>query len=164
MIKQFTMRVNGADTEVSTEDNIPLLYVLRNELNLKGARFGCGEGYCGACTVILNGRAVQSCTTPISSVMDAEITTIECAMNEVGGNLKLQKIAQCFIDEQAAQCGYCIPGIILSAYSNGRYSCAVITRNAHPRFKSFHDDSPLMLPYDENFLNLWLSDASPITQ
>ena len=117
MIKQFTMRVNGADTEVSTEDNIPLLYVLRNELNLKGARFGCGEGYCGACTVILNGRAVQSCTTPISSGMDAEIITIESAMNEVGGNLKLQKIAQCFIDEQAAQCGYCIPGIILSTYS-----------------------------------------------
>ena len=116
MIKQFTMRVNGADTEVSTEDNIPLLYVLRNELNLKGARFGCGEGYCGACTVILNGRAVQSCTTPISSGMDAEIITIESAMNEVGGNLKLQKIAQCFIDEQAAQCGYCIPGIILSTY------------------------------------------------
>ena len=117
MIKQFAMRVNGAHVEVSTEDNVPLLYVLRNELNLKGARFGCGEGYCGACTVILNGRAVQSCNIPISSVMDADITTIESATIEVGGNEKLRKIAQCFINEQAAQCGYCIPGIILSTHS-----------------------------------------------
>lgn len=67
------MRVSGVQIELSAEDNVPLLYVLRNDLNLKGARFGCGEGYCGACTVRLNGRAVQSCVTSISSAMDAEI-------------------------------------------------------------------------------------------
>ena len=106
----FKLRVNATDHVISAEADTPLLYILRNDLGLKGTRFGCGEGNCGACTVLLDGRAVQSCTTPLWSVPGHEITTIE----GLGGPDSLHAIQQAFIDEQAAQCGYCINGIMMS--------------------------------------------------
>jgi nicotinate dehydrogenase subunit A len=111
MADTFKLRVNGVEHEVSAEPNTPLLYILRNDLKLKGTRFGCGEGNCGACTVLVDGRAVQSCDTPLWSAPGHEITTIE----GVGGADSLHQIQQAFLDEQAAQCGYCINGIMMSA-------------------------------------------------
>src|SRR5450631_1686223 len=109
MPETFKLRVNGREHEVRAEPNTPLLYILRNDLKLKGTRFGCGEGHCGACTVLLDGRAVQSCDTPLWSVPGHAITTIE----GLGGADTLHPIQQAFIDEQAAQCGYCINGIMM---------------------------------------------------
>ena len=106
----FKLRVNAAEHVISAEADTPLLYILRNDLGLKGTRFGCGEGNCGACTVLLDGRAVQSCTTPLWSAPGHEITTIE----GLGAPDSLHAIQQAFIYEQAAQCGYCINGIMMS--------------------------------------------------
>ena len=106
----FKLRVNATEHVISAEADTPLLYILRNDLGLKGTRFGCGEGNCGACTVLLDGRAVQSCTTPLWSAPGHEITTIE----GLGAPDSLHAIQQAFIDEQAAQCGYCINGIMMS--------------------------------------------------
>jgi nicotinate dehydrogenase subunit A len=111
MAETFKLRVNGRDCEVRAEPGTPLLYVLRNDLKLKGTRFGCGEGQCGACRVLLDGNAVTSCDTPLWSVPGHEITTIE----GIGGDGRLHPVQQAFIDEQAVQCGYCIDGIIISA-------------------------------------------------
>ena len=111
MADTFKLRVNGVEREVSAEPNTPLLYILRNDLKLKGTRFGCGEGNCGACTVLVDGRAVQSCDTPLWSAPGHEITTIE----GLGSAAAPGRLQQAFIDEQAMQCGYCINGIIMSA-------------------------------------------------
>ncbi len=89
-----------------------MLYILRNDLRLKGTRFGCGVGLCGACTVAIDGKAVQSCDIPLSSVAGKQITTIE----GLGSIEKLHPLQSAFIAEQAAQCGYCASGIIMSAY------------------------------------------------
>ena len=111
MSQSFTLKVNGHTHTVSAEPNTPLLYILRNDLKLKGTRFGCGEGQCGACTVLIDGKAVQSCDTPLWSAPGHDITTIEgLGTAEAPGRLQ-----QAFIDEQAVQCGYCINGIIMSA-------------------------------------------------
>ena len=111
MSQSFTLKVNGQTHTVSAEPNTPLLYILRNDLKLKGTRFGCGEGQCGACTVLIDGKAVQSCDTPLWSAPGHDITTIEgLGTAEAPGRLQ-----QAFIDEQAVQCGYCINGIIMSA-------------------------------------------------
>ncbi len=111
MSQSFTLKVNGQTHTVSAEPNTPLLYILRNDLKLKGTRFGCGEGQCGACTVLIDGKAVQSCDTPLWSAPGHDITTIEgLGSAEAPGRLQ-----QAFIDEQAVQCGYCINGIIMSA-------------------------------------------------
>jgi nicotinate dehydrogenase subunit A len=109
--ERVKLRVNGRVHEVAAEPNTPLLYVLRNDLGLKGTRFGCGAGHCGACTVLVDGNAVQSCDTPLWSAAGREITTIE----GLGSAERPHPLQQAFIDEQAAQCGYCINGIILSA-------------------------------------------------
>ena len=111
MAETFKLRVNGRDCAVQAEANTPLLYILRNDLKLKGTRFGCGETQCGACNVLLDGNPVQSCDTPLWSVPGHEITTIE----GIGGESGLHPVQQAFIDEQAIQCGYCIDGIIISA-------------------------------------------------
>jgi nicotinate dehydrogenase subunit A len=121
MAEIFRLLVNGRHCEVQSEPNTPLLYVLRNDLKLKGTRFGCGEGQCGACNVLFDGHAVQSCDTPIWSVPGHEITTIE----GIGGESGLHPIQQAFIDEQAIQCGYCIDGIIVSA-------AALLAREPNP--------------------------------
>jgi nicotinate dehydrogenase subunit A len=111
MPDKFNLRVNGRDCQVEAEPNTPLLYILRNDLKLKGTRFGCGEGHCGACNVLLDGNPVQSCDTPLWSVPGHDITTIE----GIGEGPGLHPVQQAFIDEQAIQCGYCIDGIIISA-------------------------------------------------
>jgi nicotinate dehydrogenase subunit A len=111
MAEAFRLRVNGRDCEVHAEPNTALLYVLRNDLKLKGTRFGCGDGQCGACNVLFDGHPVQSCDTPLWSVRGHEITTIE----GIGTESQLHPVQQAFIDEQAIQCGYCIDGIIIAA-------------------------------------------------
>jgi len=98
--------VNGQSREVQADAATPLLYILRNDLGLKGVRFGCGTGHCGSCTVVMDGRAIQSCDTPLWSAAGKEITTVE------GLDPGLRKV---FLEEQAAQCGYCINGILMSA-------------------------------------------------
>jgi nicotinate dehydrogenase subunit A len=113
MAETFKLRINGRDYEVEAEPNTPLLYILRNDLKLKGTRFGCGEAQCGACNVLLDSNPVPSCDTPLWSVPGHEITTIEgIGGPDTGG---LHPVQQAFIDEQAIQCGYCIDGIIISA-------------------------------------------------
>lgn len=105
------LTVNGRAHDVAADPETPLLYVLRNDLRLKGARYGCGAGLCGACMVIIDGKAVQSCDVPVSAVAGKSITTIE----GIGSSDNPHPLQQAFIREQAAQCGYCITGIIMSA-------------------------------------------------
>ncbi len=118
---QHELIVNGAHHRISAEPETPLLYVLRNDLGLKGARFGCGVGLCGACTVVIDGKAVQSCDVPVGAATGKKIVTIE----GVGDETTPHRLQQAFIAEQAAQCGYCITGIIMSAY-------ALLERTPHP--------------------------------
>jgi nicotinate dehydrogenase subunit A len=105
------LSVNGVPREVAAEAETPLLYVLRNDLQLKGARYGCGAGFCGACMVIIDGKAVPSCDVPVSAVAGKAITTIE----GIGTLDKPHPLQKALIAEQAAQCGYCLTGIIMSA-------------------------------------------------
>ena len=105
------LRVNGASHTVDVDPSTPLLYVLADDLGLRGPKFGCGLGQCGACAVIINGRAVRSCVTPISTVGTQDVTTLE----GLGTPAKPHPIQQAFVDEQAAQCGFCLNGVILTA-------------------------------------------------
>ena len=107
----ISLRVNGGVHAVDVDPETPLLYVLGDELHLRGPKFGCGLGQCGACTVLMNGHAVRSCVTPVSEVKQAEILTLE----GLGTSAKPHPIQQAFIDEEAAQCGFCLSGVILSA-------------------------------------------------
>jgi nicotinate dehydrogenase subunit A len=107
----LVLNVNGSDHSVAADPETPLLYVLRNDLKLKGARYGCGLGQCGACTVIIDGKAVQSCDVPVSAAAGKSIVTIE----GIGTAGEPHPLQQAFIGEQAVQCGYCISGIIMSA-------------------------------------------------
>jgi nicotinate dehydrogenase subunit A len=107
----ISLRVNGAVHAVDVDPETPLLYVLSDELHLRGPKFGCGLGQCGACTVIMDGRAVRSCVLPVRGVNHAEIVTLE----GLGTPEKPHPIQQAFIDEEAAQCGFCLSGVILSA-------------------------------------------------
>jgi nicotinate dehydrogenase subunit A len=107
----FTLRVNGRARNVEVDPATPLLFVLSDDLELRGPKFGCGLGQCGSCTVISNGQAVRSCITPVSAVSSAEITTLE----GLGTPEKPHPIQQAFIDEQAAQCGFCLSGVMLTA-------------------------------------------------
>jgi nicotinate dehydrogenase subunit A len=107
----ISLNVNGVSRSVPAEPDTPLLYVLRNDLELNGAKFGCGLAQCGACTVLIDGKAVRSCVTPISAVGKSEITTLE----GLGSVDKPHALQQAFIEEQAVQCGYCINGMIMSA-------------------------------------------------
>ena len=107
----ITLTVNGKSHSVSAEPETALLYVLRNDLKLKGARFGCGLGQCGACTVLVDGKPVQSCDFPLSAAVGKAITTIE----GLAPDGELHPLQAAFIAEQAAQCGYCVTGIIMAA-------------------------------------------------
>jgi nicotinate dehydrogenase subunit A len=107
----FNLTVNGRRQTVDVDPATPLLYVLNDDLELRGPKFGCGLGQCGACTVIIKGRATRSCMTPVNTVGGAEITTLE----GLGTPEKPHPIQQAFIDEQAVQCGYCMSGVILTA-------------------------------------------------
>jgi aerobic-type carbon monoxide dehydrogenase small subunit (CoxS/CutS family) len=108
---QITLRVNGKARTVDTDPSTPLLYVLRDDLELQGPRFGCGLSQCGACTVIIDGNTVRSCSIPVRAVRNRNITTLE-GLGSVAQPHPLQKA---FIEEQAAQCGFCMNGIVLTA-------------------------------------------------
>ena len=118
---KYSLKVNGRTRVVDVDADTPLLYVLRENLALKGPRFGCGLGQCGACTVHVDGQAVRSCTLPVSDVKAAAITTLE----GLGSAAKPSRLQQAFIDEQAAQCGYCVNGMIMSA-------AALLEKNRNP--------------------------------
>jgi aerobic-type carbon monoxide dehydrogenase small subunit (CoxS/CutS family) len=110
-MSDLILNVNGANVHVSAPPGERLLFVLRNRLNLTGTKYGCGEGQCGACTVLLDGKAVRSCLTPVSALADAKITTIE----GLAQNGTLSSVQQAFLEEEAFQCGYCTSGMILCA-------------------------------------------------
>jgi nicotinate dehydrogenase subunit A len=107
----ISLRVNGRDHAVDVDPETPLLYVLSDELQMRGPKFGCGIAQCGACTVILQGEAVRSCVLPVGAVKEQEVTTLE----GLGTPEKLHAIQRAFIDEGAAQCGFCLSGVILTA-------------------------------------------------
>ena len=107
----ITLKVNGKSHALDVDPTTPLLYVLSDDLELRGPKFGCGLGQCGACTVIVKGQAVRSCITPVSSVAGSEITTLE----GIGTIDKPHPLQRAFIAEQAAQCGFCINGVIMTA-------------------------------------------------
>lgn len=107
----ISLKVNGRTHTVDVEPATPLLYVLSDDLELHGPRFGCGLGQCGACTVIANGSAIRSCSTPVSAVAGADITTLD----GLGTPERPHPLQQAFIDEQAAQCGFCLSGVVLTA-------------------------------------------------
>ena len=121
MQRKITIHVNGQDRSLTTDDQRPLLDVLREDLGLSGTKFGCGEGECGACTVLLDGRAVRSCVTSVAEVGRAKVKTIE----GLSADGRLHPEQQAFIEKQAMQCGYCVPGQILSAV-------ALLDANPHP--------------------------------
>jgi nicotinate dehydrogenase subunit A len=119
---QYKFRVNGSPVTVDSWDpDQPLLYILRNTLALHGAKFGCGLGQCGACTVLIEGKAARSCITPIKQVAGRAVTTLE----GLGTPEKPDALQAAFIAEQAAQCGYCTNGMIMSAK-------ALLTKTSHP--------------------------------
>jgi nicotinate dehydrogenase subunit A len=107
----IALSVNGADVSLAVDARTPLLYVLRNDLGLAGTRFGCGQGLCGACKVLVDGRPVLSCDTSVGAVEHAEVTTIE-GLAPAGG---LHPLQRAFVAEQAGQCGYCLSGIVMAA-------------------------------------------------
>ncbi len=111
MTQRFRLTVNGVPAEVEAGADTPLLYALRNDLGLKGTRFGCGSGQCGACFVLIEGHAAPACDTPLWSAAGKEITTVE----GLGKGGSLHSLQQAFLAEQAAQCGYCASGILISA-------------------------------------------------
>ena len=106
-----TLRVNGKSRMLDVTPDTPLLYVLRNDLELNGPKFGCGLAQCGACTVLVDGKPVRSCVTPVSTAARGQVTTIE----GLGTPERLHPLQQAFIDEQACQCGYCGNGMVMSA-------------------------------------------------
>jgi aerobic-type carbon monoxide dehydrogenase small subunit (CoxS/CutS family) len=123
------LTVNGQTHDVDAEPDTPLLYVLRDDLGLHGAKFGCGLGQCGACTVIVDGAAVFSCLTPIAVLPGRQVTTIE----GLGTADKPGLVQQAFIEEQAAQCGYCIAGMVMRAQ-------ALLARVPHPSEQQIRDE------------------------
>jgi len=118
---RIPLNVNGKARVVNAEPATPLLYVLRDTLELHGPRFGCGLGQCGACTVLMDGKAVRSCTLPVTSAQNRNIMTLE----GLGSVAHPHPIQTAFIEEQAAQCGYCMNGMILGAK-------ALLDKNSHP--------------------------------
>jgi len=124
----ISLNVNGEMREVDVDPATPLLYVLRNDLELNAAKFGCGLGQCGACTVVADGEAVLSCVTPVSLMEGREITTVE----GLGTIEEPGPLQAAFIEMQAAQCGYCIPGMMMSAH-------ALLRKNAQPSDQEIRD-------------------------
>jgi aerobic-type carbon monoxide dehydrogenase small subunit (CoxS/CutS family) len=125
---RITLRVNGATHVVDVDPTTPLLYVLRNDLDLHGPRFGCGLGQCGACTVLIKGEAVRSCVRPVSAAANQEITTLE----GLARNGQLHPVQQAWIDEQVPACGFCQNGQILTA-------AALLDRNPAPSDAEIRD-------------------------
>src|ERR1700722_4084205 len=111
LMKQITIKVNNREHTVEVDPDTPLLFVLNDDLGLRGPRFGCGMAQCGSCTVIMNGRVVRSCVMPISAVGQEEVITLE----GIGTPENPHPIQRAFIEEGAAQCGFCLSGVILTA-------------------------------------------------
>jgi nicotinate dehydrogenase subunit A len=109
----MTLKVNGQDHKIDADPDTPLLYVLREDLKLNAAKFGCGLGQCGACTVIVDGKAVLSCVTPMVLLEGKQVTTLE-GLGSISAPAPIQRA---FIEEQAAQCGYCIAGMMMRAHA-----------------------------------------------
>ena len=122
MKTDIKLNVNGKEHTVESAPDTPLLYVLRNQLELNGPKFGCGLNQCGACMVLLDGKSTPSCQLPVSTAAKSKITTLEGLVDENGG---LHKIQEAFVKEQAAQCGYCLNGIIIA-------SVALLNENPSP--------------------------------
>jgi nicotinate dehydrogenase subunit A len=118
---RFNLTVNGEARVVDVDPDTPMLYVLRDNLALKGPKFGCGFAQCGACTIHVNGAAVRSCVLPVEAVKDRAVTTLE----GLGTSAQPSKLQQAFIDEQAAQCGYCVNGMIMT-------SAALLAKTKNP--------------------------------
>lgn len=121
MAERFVLRVNGEERAVTVEPDTPLLYALRNDLELNGPKFGCGLAQCGACAVLLDGREIRSCVTPVSAAANAEIVTSEGLESEALG----AALQRAFIAEQVPQCGYCTSGMMIAA-------AALLERNPNP--------------------------------
>jgi nicotinate dehydrogenase subunit A len=128
MSEEKVLTVNGKTYKVQAEPDIPLLYVLRNELGLTGPQFGCGEETCGACMVLIGDRATPSCKLPVSQVGRSRITTIEGLMEEG----ELHPVQRAFLEEQASQCGYCINGMIIT-------TTALLSKTPHPSDMQIRD-------------------------
>jgi nicotinate dehydrogenase subunit A len=120
-VASFTLRINGESKTVQVEPDTPLLYVLRNDLELNGAKFGCGLAQCGACTVLADGKPIRSCVATVASVAGTRITTIE----GLGTLARPHPLQRAFIEEQACQCGYCGNGMVMTAK-------ALLDRNPRP--------------------------------
>jgi nicotinate dehydrogenase subunit A len=118
---RIALKVNGKAQSVDAEPDTPLLYVLRDQLEMRGPKFGCGLGQCGACTVMLDGVAARSCVIPVSKVGNRAVVTLE----GLGSSAKPHPVQQAFIEEQAAQCGYCINGMVMT-------SAAFLANNKNP--------------------------------
>jgi nicotinate dehydrogenase subunit A len=110
-MSMVNFKVNGRQVMLDVDPATPLLYVLSDDLALRGPKFGCGLGQCGSCTVIVKGQAIRSCVTPVSTVSGSEVTTLE----GLGSSEKPHAIQKAFIDEQAMQCGFCVSGVIMTA-------------------------------------------------
>jgi len=110
-MSMVNLKVNGRQVMLDVDPATPLLYVLSDDLALRGPKFGCGLGQCGSCTVIVKGQAIRSCVTPVSTVSGSEVTTLE----GLGSSEKPHAIQKAFIDEQAMQCGFCVSGVIMTA-------------------------------------------------
>ena len=121
MANDTTLNVNGKKLRVDVDSQTPLLYVLRDHLNLTGTKYGCGEARCGACTVLVDGQPMRSCVTPVSRVSGKQVTTIE----GIGNEDKLTPLQEAFLKADALQCGYCTSGMIMSA-------TALLNKNPKP--------------------------------
>jgi nicotinate dehydrogenase subunit A len=125
---RFNIKVNGEVRVVDADPDTPVLYVLRDNLELKGPKFGCGLAQCGACTILFDGEAVRSCVLPVDTLKDAAVTTLE----GLGTSAKPSRLQQAFIDEQAVQCGYCVNGMIMT-------SAALLAKNKSPSEAQIRD-------------------------
>lgn len=132
---QYKLRINGLVKEVETDGDTPLLYVLRDDLELNGPKFGCGLSQCGACMVLIDGEATTSCMRPISSLGNAEIITLEGLR---GKNGELHPVQQAFVQEQAAQCGYCLNGMVMA-------SVGLLNQNPTPNEQEIREGMQLNL-------------------
>jgi len=121
MVETLRFKLNGKSATVTVDGDRLLLWVLRTDLGLTGTKYGCGESYCGACTVIVNGEAVRSCQTPVKEVRDKEVVTIE----GLAGGDGLHPVQKAFMEHDALQCGYCTPGMVMNAY-------ALLRKNPRP--------------------------------
>jgi aerobic-type carbon monoxide dehydrogenase small subunit (CoxS/CutS family) len=128
MVQKVSFTLNGKKTEIELDPKETLLWVLRNRVGLTGTKFGCGQGYCGSCTVIIDNEAVRSCTLPVGEVAGKQVITIEGLAKDG----KLHPVQQAFVDHDALQCGYCTPGMIMNA-------TALLMKNPKPSHQEIID-------------------------